>query len=253
MILLVSGATTTLRGLPADAPVGHLVTPHTQNRIDAIATSGRPWAADNGCGPKADGTPGQLDVPAFRQMLRDILSALRLPGARPPLWVAVPDVVGDAAATAERWREWRHELRGKGIPLAYVIQDGWDDVAPGYAPRLSHGGLKWGGDTPRPACWFLGGSTGFKEGRGIEIVAELKRAGRRVHVGRVNSERRLRLFDGLGVDAEGYPVAVDTIDGTQFSMYPDTYIPRWAERLRPSLRGQLGAPQPLPMFTEEAA
>lgn len=253
MILLVSGATATLRGLPLDAPVGHLVTPHTQNRIDAIACSGRPWAADNGCGPKADGTPGQLDPGAFRQMLREIKAALRLPGARRPLWVAVPDVVGDAAATAERWREWRHELHSCDLPLAYVIQDGWDDVAPGYTPRLSHGGRKWGGDTPRPACWFLGGSTAFKEGRGIEIVAELKRQGRRVHIGRVNSERRLRLFDGLGVDGDGYPVAVDTIDGTQFSRFPDTYIPRWAERLQPSLRGQLGNPQPLPMFAEEAA
>jgi hypothetical protein len=62
MILLVSGATSTLRSLPLDAPVGHLVTPHTRNRIDVIASTGRPWAADNGCF-------GGFDEPAFLAML----------------------------------------------------------------------------------------------------------------------------------------------------------------------------------------
>lgn len=250
MILLIAGATATLRTLPLDAPVGHLVTPHTGNDIAAIACSGRPWAADNGCGPKRDGTPGALDPAAFRAMLRDIRAAVRLPGARPPLWVVAPDAVGDAAATAALWREWRHELRCHDFSLAYVVQDGWDDVAPGYAPRLSHGGRKWGGDTPRPACWFLGGSTEFKEGRGVEIIGELKRRGCRVHIGRVNSERRLRLFDALGAADDGYPLAVDSIDGTQFSMFPDTYIPRWSERLRPTVPVAPAALTTLPLFQE---
>lgn len=250
MILLVSGATSTLRGLPLDAPVGHLITPHTQNRIDLIATSGRPWAADNGCGPKADGTPGQLDAPAFRAMLRDIASALRLPGARRPLWVVAPDAVGDAAATAELWRAWRHELRLTRLRLAYVIQDGFDATPPGYARRRSHGGRKWGGDDPMPSCWFLGGSTAYKEGDGIAVVRAMKRQGRRVHIGRVNSERRLRLFDALGQDDDGYPLEIDSLDGTQFSMFPDRYVPRWAERLRPTVA--LAAPAAaLPMFDED--
>lgn len=249
-ILLVSGATATLRGLPPDAPVGHLITPAAGNRIDLIATSGRPYAGDNGCGPKRDGSPGVFDPDAFRAMLYEIQDALRLPGARPPLWVAGPDAVGDAERTAALWREWRTTMKLSGLRWAYVIQDGWDDVAPGYTPRLSYGGLKYTGG-PRPACFFLGGSTEFKEGRGIAVLAGLKRQGARVHVGRVNSERRLRLFDGLGLAEDGYPLQIDSCDGTQFSMFPDRYIPRWADRLKPSERARV-VPDlaALPLFQE---
>jgi hypothetical protein len=237
MILLVSGATATLRGLPADAPVGHLITPHTGNRIDLIATGGRPWAGDNGCGPKSDGTPGALDEPALWAMLRAIERAVRLPGARRPLWVVCPDAVGDWRATRALWARWWPILRSLDIPLAYVLQDG--------QPLYGESGVPW----TRAACLFIGGSTAYKESREAEAAAaEAKRRGLSVHLGRCNSERRLRLFDAVGVD---------TLDGTQFSMFPDTYIPRWAERLRPALRGQLArrSSDPLPMFAdyEEAA
>ena len=89
MILLVSGATATLRTLPADAPVGHLVTPHTGNRIIDIARARRPWAADNGCGPQRDGTPGELDPAAFRLMLAQVREARTWAcacRARPACW-----------------------------------------------------------------------------------------------------------------------------------------------------------------------
>lgn len=247
MILLVSGATATLRALPPDAPVGHLITPFTGNDIHAIAASGRPWAADNGCGPKRDGTPGELDEGAFLTMCEQIArhcDPWRKPRTRRPLWVVVPDVVGDAEGTWERWREWAPRLLALRLPLAYVIQDGYD--------LRRH----------RPAnaevrCAFLGGSTAFKESEeAAAILRGYLADGKAVHVGRVNSERRLRLFDALGQDHNGYPLAPNSVDGTQFSMYPDRYIPRWAERLRPALRGQLApAPLPLPLFDglDEAA
>lgn len=223
MILLVSGATATLRALPADAPVGHLITPHTGNDIAGIASTGRPWAADNGCF-------GGFDRAAFLAMLAAIhragLDLMRAgsPVCTRPLWVVCPDVVGDAYATLQLWREWRHTLKAYNLPAAFVAQDGCEG---GYIP--------W----RRVACLFVGGSTAYKESDAVAwLIREAKRHGRMVHVGRVNTERRLRLFDGLGIDS---------IDGTQFSMFPDTYIPRWAERLRPSLRGQLVAPAATPM------
>lgn len=79
--------------------------------------------------------------------------------------------------------------------------------------------------------------------------------GKLVHIGRVNSERRLRLFDDIGRDPRtGAPYQIDSLDGTQFSMYPDRYIPRWAERLRPALRGQLDRPitttEELPLWAD---
>lgn len=227
MILLVSGATATLRGLPPDAPVGHLVTPHTGNDLAGVAATGRPWAADNGCF-------GGLDAGAFVAMVarleREVLWQLCAGrGLRAPLWVTVPDVVADARATLDLWRWWRHAVRGAGLPCAFVAQDGAESLP-----------VPWG----QLACLFVGGSTAWKESDAAAwLAARAKAHGKWVHVGRVNTERRVRLFDGLGIDS---------IDGTQFSMFPDTYIPRWAERLRPSLRGR-AAPglAPLPMFTEE--
>lgn len=224
MILLVSGATATLRGLPPDAPVGHLITPHTGNDIAGIASTGRPWAADNGCF-------GGFDQRAFVAMLAQIDRVTNVELMRAgssvrtrPLWAVCPDVVSDAYATRELWREWRHTLKAYGLPAAFVAQDGCES---GYIP--------WG----RMACLFIGGSTEYKESDAAAwLVRAAKRHGRMVHVGRVNTERRVRLFDGLGIDS---------IDGTQFSRFPDTYIPRWAERLRPSLRGQLARPATTPM------
>lgn len=226
MILLVSGATSTLRGLPADAPVGHLVTPHTGNRIREIASTGRPWAADNGC-------YGGLDAPAFLAMLAAIAAVERdrlragSPVQTRPLWVAVPDVVADAYATLELWRFWRHQVRAYGLPCAFVAQDGAESLV-----------VPW----DQLSCLFVGGSTAYKESDAAAwLIRRAKAHGKLVHVGRVNTERRLRLFDGLGLDS---------IDGTQFSMFPDTYVPRWAERMRPSLRGRMARPAPLPMFEE---
>jgi hypothetical protein len=224
VILLVSGATATLRGLPLDAPVGHLVTPHTGNDIAGIASTGRPWAADNGCF-------NGFDQAAFMAMLAQIdrvanVELLRagLPVHTRPLWVVCPDVVSDAYATLELWRYWRHTLKAYGLSAAFVAQDGCEG---GYIP--------WG----RMACLFIGGSTEYKESDAVAwLIRRAKAHGKAVHVGRVNTERRVRLFDGLGIDS---------IDGTQFSRFPNTYIPRWAERLRPSLRGQLAPEKATPM------
>lgn len=238
MLLLVSGATATLRGLPADAPVGHLITPATGNSIALAFASGRPVAFDNGCGPKSDGTPGTLDEPAFLAMCQEAAELHRAhiaAGRRSPLlWVVCPDAVGDAYETRRLWRHYSRQLRELGLPLAWVAQDGCE----------RDGLAMWGG----PRAVFVGGSTDWKESDAARWVCRLaKEMGKLVHVGRVNTERRLRLFDDLGRDWRGVPHAVDSIDGTQFSRFPDTYVPRWAERLRPSLKGTLAKAPVTPM------
>lgn len=235
-ILLVSGATATLRGLPLSAPVGHLVTPFTGNDILNIAQSGRCWAADNGCGPKRDGTLPDFDERAWVVMLDGIRGAMdwqghrSCPGIRSPLWVVVPDRPGDAAETLRMWHYWHHHVRAAKLRMAFVAQDG-SEARDYYIP--------WS----KLACLFIGGSTEWKESRHARrLASEAKRRGKAVHVGRVNSERRLRIFDDLGEDANGYALAPDSIDGTQFSMFPDRYIPRWAERLKPGSGGAAGDP-----------
>lgn len=232
MILFISGATATLRQLPAAAPVGHLVTPANGNRLAGLMATGRLVALDNGCGPRQDGTPGALDEAAWIAMCREArdLDESRIMVASPVrsriLWAVCPDAVGDAAETLRLWKWYHHWLRSWGLPMAFVAQDGAEELP-----------IPW----DKLTCLFLGGSTAYKESEAArQLLMKAKHLGKLVHVGRVNSERRLRLFDDLGQDMRtGLPYAIDSLDGTQFSMFPDRYIPRWAERLRPHVPARL--------------
>jgi hypothetical protein len=124
------------------------------------------------------------------------------------LFVVVPDVVADAAATMARWQEWRGELAARDLPAAFVLQDGQD---PAMIPWAEMDAL------------FIGGSTTYKLGEeAAAIIREAKRREVWVHVGRLNTWPRLNYFEQL---------EVDSFDGTQFSRFPDTYIPAWLERL----------------------
>lgn len=191
MIILVSGATATLRDLPADAPVGHLLTPRNGNDVRALLATGRPLAADNDCFQ-------HLNPGAYRRMLHELA-----PHAARVRWVAVPDVVGDASATLRRWRQWRPLLARLGLRAAYVAQDGSERHAPPW-DELD--------------CLFIGGSTAWKESfHAARLCIEARARGAWVHVGRINTVRRLRHFDTLA----------DSFDGAQFSRFPRTYLPRW--------------------------
>lgn len=90
---------------------------------------------------------------------------------RDPRWVLVPDVVGDRAGTLRAWDQWSPAAFSYGWPLAFAVQDGM--VAADVPPEAS--------------VIFVGGSTAWK----WRTVAQWCRAFERVHVGRVNSYRRL--------------------------------------------------------------
>lgn len=204
MILLVSGATATIRRYLDSPHIGHLLTPANGNRIEALLANGIPIACDNA---------------AFTAFSRaEYIAMLRAVRGAPILWVTAPDVVGDAIATRRRFDLWLPILRYYGVPVAFVAQDGQE-----------HQPVPWG--TIR--CLFIGGSTAWKEGRGAaHLIRQAKRRGLWVHVGRVNSMRRVRHFDALGADS---------FDGGQFSMFPDTYIPRYLARLTHQQHGFLEA------------
>jgi len=93
------------------------------------------------------------------------------------LFVAVPDIVGDAIQTLDNWRHWARYF--EGWPLAFVAQDGQENIPmPCYFDAL-----------------FVGGSTAWKESQGaIECIQKAQRMGRHVHIGRVNWQRRYNLF-----------------------------------------------------------
>jgi hypothetical protein len=173
--------------------VGHLVVPRARNTVARLNLQPGQWAMDNGCF-------NGLDVRAFMRMLEDFHGQ---PGCR---FVAVPDVVGDAAATARRWRFWAPIVRSCGWPLAFVAQNG-----------ITAGMVPWDEFT----TLFVGGDDTFKESwQAASLCAYAKARGLAVHWGRVNSRRRYRLALESGADS---------LDGSGFSLWPDTNIPKAAQ------------------------
>jgi hypothetical protein len=101
------------------------------------------------------------------------------------LFVSVPDVVGSARRTREIWT-YRHSMVPEGWPLAYVCQDGSEDI-----------GIPW----DECEAVFIGGTTRWKLGKhAADIVKTAKILGKHAHVGRVNTPSRFSYFDALGAD-----------------------------------------------------
>ena len=172
---------------------GRLLTPRHYSAAAATGAAAIAWAADNDCWAHG------LDIDAYDAMLSALAG---IPGC---LFVTVPDVVSDAAATARQWVRWQSAPRRRGLPLAFVAQDGCIEqhLVP-YAHEFD--------------CLFIGGSTQFKHADSTrELVRAAKRAGKWIHVGRVNSERRIRWAAGLGADS---------IDGSGWAVWRDTNLPR---------------------------
>lgn len=166
----------------ASGDIGLMLTPNTGYRLDNVAV----WALDNGCFTNA--YPGDDAYIALLDRLR--------PWSARCLFATAPDVVGDAAATLELFAQMGDRIRGRGYPVALVAQDGLTDAAVPW----DH--LDW---------LFLGGTDSFKLSEtAAALIAAAKRRGVRVHVGRVNSERRLRWFAARDADsADGTVLAFD--------------------------------------------
>lgn len=190
MMLLVSGATKTVARI-SDPRLGNLLRPGNGNRPDA-----RPWAVDNGAF-------AGFEEAAFERLLARLVD---IPGC---LWVAAPDVVADAEATLASFVKWEPRIRSLGFDVVFVLQDGQRAES-----------IPW----ERLECLFIGGSTEYKMGAEARaFAAEAKRRGKLVHMGRVNSLRRLRYADAIGCDS---------VDGTKYSRFADTHLPRALRALR---------------------
>lgn len=189
MIVLINGEPALDRFGPSGY-VGRLISPRSGN----VLKLGQRWAADNDAFLA-------WDERLFRAMLRRVSrGALYLEAC---LFVAVPDVVGDAKATVARFWEWRDEVAGMGFPVALVGQDGAENL-----------------DLPWDAfdAFFVGGGTAWKlSTAAADLCAEAKRRGKWVHMGRVNTRRRLRI---------AFDAGADSVDGTGWSKWPDKYLKR---------------------------
>lgn len=160
-----------------DLVAGQLLTPLTR-----YANAGGSYAIDNGAF-------SGFDSRAFASLLnRENQTKANC------LFVVVPDVVGNARRTLELWK-YRHNIC-HGWPRAFVCQDGMEDFD-----------LPW--DTLTAV--FIGGKDPWKDSQAArDIVKTAKILGKIVHVGRVNTIKRYKLFAELGAD---------TCDGSGVAMY----------------------------------
>lgn len=168
--------------------IGYIDTPAQGNkRPDGVA-----WCADNGC------YSDKWNEEKWWQFL--VENAHR---ADTCLFAVAPDVVGDAWRSHMKSYPWLAKIKALGYPVAYVLQDNAEK---------------------HPIPWhdfdvaFVGGTTEWKLGSAARaLVAEAKRRGKWVHMGRVNSERRFRYARAIGCDS---------VDGTYLTFGPDVNLPK---------------------------
>jgi len=169
--------------------LGFLLTPRMGNQFNLLAG---PWAADNGCYSAGDA----FDLGAYLDFL-----SCRQHAAATCLFAPAPDVLGDAEATWRRSGPVLEEIRARGFKAALVAQDGLRDPP-------------W----DRFDVLFIGGSTEFKlSHHARDLTAAACAHGKNVHMGRVNSETRLRTAAMWGCKSS---------DGTFLAFAPDTNVPR---------------------------
>ncbi len=199
MLLLVQGATATMRRLKGTKNLGVLLSPNAHNSPATLLKMGYPMAVDNSCFTG-------FDEPAYLRLL-DLIDGYSV------LWVTAPDVVGDAVATLELFEKWEPLLHARGFPVALVAQDG-----------LTVDRVPW----DRIECLFIGGTDNWKlSDAAVALCREAKRCGKLVHIGRCNSFVRIRAAMAMGADST---------DGSQFSWWPDRYIPKGLKWLARSTR-----------------
>jgi hypothetical protein len=124
-----------------------------------------------------------------------------------PLFVVVPDrfdptdIAGNFKATQVMWERWSPEVLDRGLPAAWVAQNG---ATPDDIP-------------PDASAVFIGGDNQWKTSeRAWAVVAGARAHGLWTHLGRVN---------GLPKFHAGYLSCVDSADGTMVKHGAERNIP----------------------------
>jgi len=158
---------------------GQFTTYRQSDRITA-----KHWAMDNCAFTNFQAKP----------FVKSLFRYQHIPGC---LFVVSPDVVGDARATMRRFKHWQPFIHQLDYPVALAAQDGLENLT-----------IPWSDFD----ALFIGGSTEWKlSANTAAIAAEAKRRGKWVHMGRVNSVRRLRYAQAIGCDS---------VDGTGYNIAP---------------------------------
>lgn len=156
------------------------------------------WAADNGCftNPNlkvADYLNWLKELSEVKEEMEDETIHSMIENC---LFATAPDVVGDAKETWKRSKDVLPLIRELGYPAALVAQDGIEDEE-----------IHWDDFD----CLFIGGSTEWKL-NSYWLCREAITRGKWVHMGRVNSLRRMLIARFSGCHSA---------DGTTLAFAPD--------------------------------
>jgi hypothetical protein len=112
-------------------------------------------------------------------------------------WIVVPDIVTSGLRSLDYSLSWLEKLRGLPTPLLLAVQDGMEpnDVRELLSPAV---GI------------FIGGSTEWKEETANQWGRLARRRNCYLHVGRVNSQRRIGICNAAGANS---------FDGTSASRF----------------------------------
>ena len=148
--------------------------------------SGVPWCLDNGV------FTGKFEVNSWKKRMKSFFEYKDT-----CLFVVIPDVVKDCAATLSQFHHYRSMVTD--FPVAFVSQDGIYQ----HADKIPWNDFD---------CLFVGGSDTHKLGmEGGWIIQEAKARGKWIHIGRVNSPKRILQF-----------WQADSWDGTHLGFEPSS-------------------------------
>jgi hypothetical protein len=162
------------------------------------------WAADNGC------FSNRWQYEVWQRWLKS--------NDQPEtaLFATVPDVVCDHRATVYKWACHWEEVKTLGYKTAFVLQD---NATIKTMPISQMDAL------------FIGGSTDYKlSDDAYQIVKHCKSLGKWVHMGRVNSKKRMQI---------AYQWGCDSVDGTYLAFAPDANTPRLIRHMNAGTQPQL--------------
>lgn len=175
--------------------VGDFISPRAYKLVGETPV----WAADN------DAFSGFHEA-RYCRMLETIARHVQRGGAA-PMFVTVPDVVGNHFSTERLWNRWAPIVKRHGLPAAFVLQNGvdlhWQYWLAGHAD------FPW----DEIDALFIGGDTAFKFSEEVrEIVEAANYHGKWVHMGRVNSVKRMRYAKAIGCNS---------CDGSGMARFPN--------------------------------
>jgi hypothetical protein len=161
--------------------IGHLYSPGAQRG----PWPWFPFALDNGAFSCWDQKRNEFDHDKWDSIEHEWRKLIRW--ASPTglaRWAIVPDVIGDAQATLEKWDKLYGFVRDSDITPALAVQDG---MTPEMVLRSANS----------PAVICVGGTTEFKWST-VEVWAK---AFSRVHVLRCNSPDKLDYLESIGIES----------------------------------------------------